>query len=201
MTATARAETRPLERRRHQRVKVVLLGRYMLDDRREFPCQTLDVSPGGLSVQAPVQGKIGERVVAYLDHLGRVEGRIARLLETGFALAVNVPALKRERIADKLTWLANRQDLGLPEDRRHERIVPRVLRTIVTLASGTEVIGKIIDVSISGAAIAIDSKPSVGSPITLGQTVGRVVRVFETGVAVEFSRLLPAETFGPDIKL
>jgi hypothetical protein len=26
------------ERRRHQRVKVSLLGRYMLTDRREFPC-------------------------------------------------------------------------------------------------------------------------------------------------------------------
>ena len=32
------------ERRRHQRVKVNLLGRYMLADRREFPCQVIDVS-------------------------------------------------------------------------------------------------------------------------------------------------------------
>ncbi|MCP2218910.1 UNVERIFIED_ORG: hypothetical protein J2R74_004280 [Bradyrhizobium japonicum] len=29
------------ERRRFQRVKVHLLGRYMLPDRREFPCQII----------------------------------------------------------------------------------------------------------------------------------------------------------------
>ena len=34
------------ERRRFQRVRVNLLGRYMLADRREFPCQVLDMSPG-----------------------------------------------------------------------------------------------------------------------------------------------------------
>ncbi|MFZ0374829.1 MAG: PilZ domain-containing protein, partial [Xanthobacteraceae bacterium] len=35
------------DRRRHQRVKVNLLGRYMLPDRREFPCQVINMSPGG----------------------------------------------------------------------------------------------------------------------------------------------------------
>ena len=35
------------ERRRFQRVKVDLLGRYMLEDRREFPCQVIDMSLGG----------------------------------------------------------------------------------------------------------------------------------------------------------
>lgn len=48
------------ERRRHQRVKVSLVGRYMLADRREFPCQVVDMSPGGIAVIAPVVGKIGD---------------------------------------------------------------------------------------------------------------------------------------------
>ena len=38
------------ERRRFQRVKVHLLGRYMLPDRREFPCQIINMSPGGLAL-------------------------------------------------------------------------------------------------------------------------------------------------------
>src|SRR5664280_362362 len=42
------------ERRRPQRVKVNLLGRYMLADRREFPCQVVNMSPGGQHV-APEQ--------------------------------------------------------------------------------------------------------------------------------------------------
>ena len=36
------------EKRRFQRLPVNLLGRYMLADRREFPCQVLDMSPGGM---------------------------------------------------------------------------------------------------------------------------------------------------------
>ncbi|MBN8964736.1 MAG: PilZ domain-containing protein, partial [Rhizobiales bacterium] len=38
------------ERRRHQRVRVNLLGRYMLVDRREYPCQVINMSPGGMAL-------------------------------------------------------------------------------------------------------------------------------------------------------
>lgn len=201
MTAAVQIEPKPVERRRHQRVKVALLGRYMLADRREFPCQTLDISPGGAAILAPETGSVGERVVVYLDHLGRLEGKIVRHIENGFAMTVGVPAMKREKIADQLTWLANRHALGLPEDRRHERIVPKVLRTKLTLPDGQQVAGKIIDVSISGAAVSVDPKPALGTAVTIGSTTGRVVRVFATGVAIEFSRMLPIETFGPDVHL
>ena len=34
------------ERRRHQRVRVNLLGRYMMTDRNEYPCQVVNMSPG-----------------------------------------------------------------------------------------------------------------------------------------------------------
>ena len=47
------------ERRRFQRVKVHLLGRYMLPDRREFPCQIINMSPGGLALLAPATRAIG----------------------------------------------------------------------------------------------------------------------------------------------
>jgi hypothetical protein len=64
------------ERRRFQRVRVDLLGRYMLPDRREFPCQVVNMSPGGMALIAPVAGEPGERVIAYVDHLGRLEGHL-----------------------------------------------------------------------------------------------------------------------------
>jgi hypothetical protein len=52
------------ERRRFQRVKIHLLGRYMLPDRREFPCQIINMSPGGLALLAPGIGNVGDRVIA-----------------------------------------------------------------------------------------------------------------------------------------
>ena len=71
------------DRRRHQRVKVTLLGRYMLRDRREFPCQTIDMSPGGVLLFAPVKAEVGERVVVYLDQIGqtRTVANLKRRLE------------------------------------------------------------------------------------------------------------------------
>src|ERR1700744_1253076 len=78
-----------MERRRFQRVRVNLLGRYMLADRREFPCQVVDMSPGGMSLVVPVSGETGERVIAYVDHLGRLEGRVVRGLLNGFAMTIS----------------------------------------------------------------------------------------------------------------
>src|ERR1044072_1840860 len=134
------------ERRRHQRVRVNLLGRYMLADRREFPCQVINMSPGGMALIAPVSGNIGERVIAYVDHLGRLEGTIARTFNNGFAMTVAATARKRDKLAAQLTWLANRSILNLPEDRRHGRIVPRNANARVTLASGAVVNIRIIDI-------------------------------------------------------
>jgi PilZ domain len=177
------------DRRRHQRVKVNLLGRYMFADRREFPCQVVNMSPGGMALIAPVGGKPGERVIAYVDHLGRLEGQIARIFENGFAMTISATARKRDKLAAQLTWLANRHILALPEDRRHGRIVPRNPVGRVILANGVNLTCRIIDVSQSGAGISSKERPPIGSLITLGKVQGRVVRHLEDGFAVEFTRL------------
>jgi PilZ domain len=179
------------ERRRHQRVKVNLLGRYMLADRREFPCQVINMSPGGIALVAPVSGDPGERVIAYVDHLGRIEGKIARLLDTGFAMTVEATLRKRDKLAAQLTWLANRNILNLPEDRRHGRFIPRKAMARLILPNGNNVTCRIIDLSESGAAVAIspELRPVVGAMVTIGKATGRVVRHIEDGFAVEFTRL------------
>ncbi len=174
------------ERRRFQRVKVQLLGRYMLADRREFPCQVINMSPGGLALLAPGIGNVGERVVAYLDHIGRVEGKITRLLDNGFAMTVGATPRKRDKLAAQLTWLANRQILNLPEDRRHDRIVPRNPMAVLRLdEEGRAIACRIIDLSLSGAALAAEFRPAVKTAVTLGRVQGRVVRHLEEGFAVE----------------
>src|SRR3981081_4263034 len=145
------------ERRRFQRVRVHLLGRYMLPDRREFPCQIINMSPGGLALLAPGIGNVGDRVIAYLDHIGRVEGKITRIIDNGFAMTVGATARKRDKLAAQLTWLANRTILNLPEDRRHDRIVPRNPIALLTLQDGSKMTCRIIDMSMSGAAIAAEN--------------------------------------------
>lgn len=193
LMAQSRARILPLnqERRRHQRVRVDLLGRLMLENRQEYPCRIINMSPGGMAVMAETPGKMGERVIAYVDHLGRLEGKIAREFEGGFAVSIGATPRKREKLAAQLTWLANRQILNLPEDRRHGRIVPRNPMGRLILPNGTNIACRVIDMSLSGAAIAVPPAllPPIGAAVTIGKTSGRVVRHIDEGFAIEFTRL------------
>jgi hypothetical protein len=193
----------PGENRRHGRVKVALPGRFMRANRQEFPCMTLDVSPGGVSFSADEAVEQGERIVVYLDQLGRLEGRVVREFDSGFAIAMKLPVAKRLRLADQLTWLANRHALGLPEDRRHERIRPSHIRTTLILPNGLEVVATIVDVSRSGVALSFDCDltTNVGAPVAVGAAQGRIVRLLANGVAVEFSRIIPEEEFNSEVSL
>ena len=172
---------------RFQRVKVSVLGRYMLADRREFPCQVLEMSPGDAIVIAPVPGGVGEKVIAYLDHIGRVEGSITGSIDGGFTMELAASGRKRDKMAAQLTWLANKDVLNLPEDRRHERVVPDNRHSTVVLDDGRRYNCKIIDISLSGAGIELAVRPAMGTPVTLGRMRARVVRHFADGVAVEFT--------------
>src|SRR6266852_6445790 len=137
----------------------------MLADRREFPCQVVDMSPGDIAVEAPVTGEPGQRVVAYIDHLGRLEGTITRVFATGFAMSISATPRKRDKLAAQLTWLANRHILGLPEDRRHGRITPRNPAARLILPNGVNVACRVVYVSLSGAAIETETVPPIGALI------------------------------------
>jgi hypothetical protein len=144
------------------------------------------MSPGGLALLGPGIGNVGDRVIAYLDHIGRVEGKVTRIIDNGFAMTVGATPRKRDKLAAQLTWLANRDILNLPEDRRHDRIVPRNPIAILTLEDGIKMSGRIIDLSLSGAAIAAEKRPPLQSMVLLGRIQSRVVRHLEEGFALEF---------------
>ncbi len=57
------------------------------------------------------------------------------------------------------------------------------------LPNGLNIACRVIDISESGAAIATDQRPEIGTPVTIGKTPGRVVRHLEDGFAIEFMRL------------
>jgi hypothetical protein len=187
--------TVPKERRRFQRVDLSLSGRYMLRNRHEYPCWTINVSAGGIAVLALEKGLIGERVVADFNHIGRVEGMIARNFDSCFALALQGSLSKTEKLARVLAWLVSRQTEGKLERRAQIRVRPHRRRMTLTTADGHGHEATMIDASIRGAALRTVVLPPVGSPIMVGRTPGRVVRHFATGVAVKFDEKLPGETF------
>lgn len=199
--AARRVAARIAEHRRFARAKIAIAGRYMLADRREFPCRTLDISAGGMALEASTPGAPGERIVVYLDELGRFEGEVARLFPGGFALSCALPATRREKLVNRLTWLLNHEALGLHEDRRHRRITPRVTQTQLRLPSGDAEPAKIIDLSVSGAAIQCARLPPLGATVDIGRRRARVVRLTDHGAALEFVLPLDFDRFDENIVL
>ncbi|HUH49350.1 MAG TPA: PilZ domain-containing protein [Mycoplana sp.] len=181
------------EQRNFQRVSVNLQGRLMLPNHEEFDCVALHMSPGDVFFACHARPRAGERIIAYVDHLGRIEGTVERLTDDGFVITVNATDRKREKLAAQLTWIANKHELGLPEDRQQDRLTPRHARTELALDDGRHYPCRIIDLSLSGAAVDIEVRPAVGTPVQLGNMRGRVVRHFQEGVAIEFSSLQPKE--------
>ncbi len=177
-----------------QSVEVTLFGRFMMQDKREFPCQIQSMSSGSATLITPHVGDVDERIIAYVDHVGRLEGKILRVFHGGFAMAVNATSHKRDKLAAKITWIANRHELSLPEDRRHERIAPTRNVTQVKLEDGRAYEVRIIDLSLSGAAIEMTVRPALGTLMWLGNMRGRVVRHFDEGVAIEFAILQTHDT-------
>ena len=79
-----------------------------------FPCQIVDVSPVGVAIRGPLPGDLGERVVAYVEALGRIEGVIVRRSADGFALDLRVPSHKVHELAARIGWLVRRKRKGCP---------------------------------------------------------------------------------------
>jgi hypothetical protein len=188
------------DRRRHRRVPVTVTGRFMREDKQEYPCQLVNMSAGGMAMLAPVTCDVGERIVAYLDNLGRIEGIVVRSFEGGFAVRILASLYKRERIANLLTWLVNQKSLGLSEERKHERVVPRINASKLILPNGEVHNCRVIDVSLSGASVACTVKPPIDTVVILGRMRGRVVRHHDQGLALQFIELQDpdslARTFG-----
>jgi len=189
-TSTSFAGYEPLftqaERRRFQRVNIDLFGRYMLESRSEHHCQTVDVSLGGIRLFAPVKPKIAERIIVYIDALGRFSGDVVQVHAEGFSMTIHVPAQRREMLADKLTWFANRLALNLTDQRRHERIVPFQKWAILRSTGGGEHIVKILDLSSSGVSVEANTLPAIGDRVSIGKSSATVVRHLDCGFAAEF---------------
>ena len=89
---------------------------------------------------------------------------VARQFPNGFAMTIAATPRKRDKLAAQLTWLANRQVLGLPEDRRHGRMTPRNPSARLILPNGVNIAVRVVDISQSGAAIATDQRPDDRRP-------------------------------------
>lgn len=176
------------ERRRFRRMPVEVSGRLLDAQGREQDCRSADISPGDIRIAAPALPPVGERVVIYLDGIGRVSGHIARKCGEGEAAVIfDFSAHKREKMAEQLTLIVNK-DLGIDEP---SRPAAREGAQTVRLAfeTGETYDGEVLDFSLAGVTIRSRRPPPlIGVWVRVGAVYGRVARLIEGGFAIDFER-------------
>jgi hypothetical protein len=95
------------------------------------------MSAGGMALVTPATCQPGERIVSYLDNVGRLEGTVARTFEGGFAVEIKANTQKRERIANLLTWYINRDLTSASHLASPPRSSSCPMATCMTAASST----------------------------------------------------------------
>jgi hypothetical protein len=154
-----------VDRPRDPRRVVSVPGRFSFADvrnargeRRVYGCHAVNPTAHGIVIASPVSAKMDARVIAYIDHLGKIDGMVMNVL----------------------------QNSEVRELRTDSRFVPSNPYSRMILANGHVENCIILDLSVSGAAISADTIPVVGAVLAVGAVAGRVVRHFDEGFAVRF---------------
>jgi len=170
-----------------------LAGLYVLSSRERaksrlqtFACRTHALTPHSITVSAPVLGAVGEPVSARFSKIGLVHGEIQRRTFAGFEMSVDLKEADRAAFASKLRWLKNAVNTGVPDNREHARFAPPNPHSSLILSDGQVIPCFVIDISASGASLSADCDPELKTPLAVGRVVGRVVRKFEGGFAIQF---------------
>lgn len=187
MSMPAELKAPRAEKRFFTIVKVDLDARFLQPSGAESRGRVMEMSTAGILVKSPANPKRGEKIIVYIAELGRFEGIVDRSELDCFSIALKLPELKHRKLAEQLVWLSNREELDLPESRKHRRIVPLMQRTMVTLPDGAERLAKINDISLTSVSVEIVGKIAVGATVIVGKRSATVTRVFDGGIVADFA--------------
>ena len=175
------------DRRRHKRVDIQLPGRFLTHIGDDASLSTINLSCSGALVQSSTLPDPGAELVCYFDDLGRVVATVVRHTSEGFALSFNVASHKREKIADRLTWLLNKDMLNLSEEREAPRYAADVPAQVLR-RSGQILNCRVLDISLTGANFECKgaAMPKLGEIVSAGTIPAEVVRTGRDGFAVRY---------------
>ncbi|MBL1255227.1 MULTISPECIES: PilZ domain-containing protein [Methylocystis] len=169
-------------------VRVDLDACLRLPDGSEHSCRIVEASTGEMALSALAEPCYGDKIFIHSAELGRFEGRVERQSDGGFAIGLDLIVTRRRKLAAQLIWFANRDAFGLPDARRHKRIVPRMPWTTICLQGGKENAAWINDVSCSGISVETSAHASIGDRVSLGVKTAVVGRIFDGGFVAEFDQ-------------
>ncbi len=178
------AQVKLRERRRFRRTPLRVGGRMLDPLGREHECRTADISPGDVRILAEVEPRVGDRIVLYLEGLGRLSGCVARRCGEGeVAVIFDFSTHKREKLAEQLT-LAMNEHLGV--ERPHRSISEGAQYVRLEFETGETFEGEVLDFSLAGITIRTNRPaPLIGMWVRVGNVYGRVARIIDGGFAID----------------
>lgn len=183
------------DRRRSPRTHVSVDGRLMTPQGEEFTCAVKDISLVGIALSTQAHVNMDDKVIIYLNDLGRFEGKVVRMIEDGFCVEIHLVTPRRERVAERIRWLYENDRLpAASKARQFPRITPKETglgaASRLILANGERTECRVLDMSLSGAHLKTDLRPPINSKVQVGRMTGRVVRHTSEGIGVHFDTLV-----------
>ncbi len=173
------------DKRKTNRVSLDLDARFMAENGWEYPCDIIDISPGGIRIASEYPVRNGHHIILMSSTLGRLEGYITRVLEDGFAMSILATSRKQDRLADQITWLLNKKRLDLHEERRGKRTIKKA-RVYIRTQDGLRFCAHSRDLSLSGMSVETHERLKIGERLQIGNLTGTVTRRHDKGFCIRF---------------
>ena len=185
------ASTVKPEKRAYERISLSLKGQlFDPDDESQTDCELINLSGGGAALKIECELAAGKHMVLYIEGFGRYEGTTV-LNDNGTpVLYFTIGEIKRKRLTEMLHQFVSR---GLPEvpDLSHYASPPVFSGDEIVMENGERLPCDILDISLDEASLKTEGRPSIGEIVTLGRSLGRVVRHHRHGIAIQYVREVP----------
>ena len=186
------------DRREFRRLETAIEARFLINNDEAGRGVVRDISANGLAIKSETTADIADHVIAHLAGGMRLEGRVARKWDGGFSIALAISISRREKLKQKIDGLFNEDEPPTElwiERRVNDRKAVGDVEGVCK-ADNRVLRCQIVDMSLSGAAIKTDSELALGAVVTIGQTVGRVVRNDGDIYGIEFDIALNQRLVG-----
>lgn len=179
-----------LEQRQYERISLPLKGQlFDPGDETEIGCELISLSGGGATLKSECEVPAGKHMVLYIEGFGRYEG--TTVLRSGTPmLSFTIGELKRKRLTEMLHQFVSR---GLPKVAyvHQYACAPSSFSGEIVRENGDRLPCDILDISLDGASLKTEGRPSIGEVVALGRCLGRVVRHHRHGIAIQYVRAVP----------
>lgn len=174
------------ETRKYERVSLSLNGLlFDPEDGTEIECELINLSGGGAALRIASELPPGKHMVLYIEGFGRYEGTTVFHSSGMPALNFTIGELKRKRLTEMLHQFVSHGLQGVTELRRDAR-APSSSADEIVRENGERWPCDILDISLHGASLKTEGRPSPGEVIALGRSLGLVVRHHRNGIAIQY---------------